>query len=60
MELGESQILHARGALGIKPSGSLVVFIPKCSGGKGRRAGPRGLRWRSIFAFCNQMIIIGF
>lgn len=32
MELGGSQILHARGALGIKPSGSLVVFNPKCLG----------------------------
>lgn len=30
MELGRSQIFHAKAALGIKPSGSLVVFIPKC------------------------------
>lgn len=30
MELGGSQIFHARSALRIKPSGSLVVFIPKC------------------------------
>ena len=35
MELGESQILHAKGRFGeIKPSGSLVVFIPKCLRGK--------------------------
>lgn len=55
MELGGSQILHARGALGIKPSGSLVVFIPKCLVGGG------GWGWRSVFAFCKQMmIIIGF
>lgn len=35
---------------GIKPSGSFVVFIPKCLWGK-----------QSVFAFCKQMmIIIGF
>lgn len=40
MELGGSQILHASGALGIKPSGSLVVFIPKCLGVRGGQGGP--------------------